>query len=496
LWFHSPNKQQHQVKAAATASDPTVVALAEALMNPNDNPAIRIPNLTGRPTAACTLTRVIDNDWSIPFTISPTLPGVPEGHMVAYMFRDLLRSMIVYNKNPTNQHWGWNVFLTSPGSLGGSAPTTTDTFVSGGTYWIPLCYASARTDLALQLTDILYAGECSGRKGLWLDGDAALVTNVYITLSAYATHQLVVYQLVGTTWQQWNTYTWSGSNATLTIPITERNYYAFELRAVSAGVIASIQVDGICDCFVHHAVNQLGQFASALDAGRVVCDSLLWTNTGAQMFKSGEMSMFSAPAGQQWMYYTGSSVFGRVASQKGARRMDYLKGGYGFDKVDDPSDLRLKTQVIAQGGTVYDYKYDLCQLSSFEVYVVSVLKQDGAWPDGHGLLSATHAVEFTTNSQVFDLRHSPYTDSQFNDALKIKAVTLQFHENYAHLLGIARAAIAGARALGGFVWKHIGKIASAAALANEVKSAVDRGNAQARTQQTQREISSRAPALD
>lgn len=471
---------QPRANANVAEAKDVLACLAKSLMKPEDSAVYRYPSsVSGARTAVTKTSDMLEIDISQPFSgTTVAAPGVPEGTFIMFMFRNPLRAAVVYNKNPTHVHWGWDLYFSSPSNMMTNGITTTDTILPNGVqYDLPIASAKSRTDLPGAFTPhgpYLYPCWGLGKKAIWIDGDANYQTIVYFNASGlssgtYTTCSIVAWQWAGRSWQQYSRDAFPAGTSTSTLPIAfnQRGYYAFSFVNTATSGVASltVQADGSSDVFAHRAMVQFDQMAQQMGEARVLCYSVLLNNTSAELYRGGEIAGCQIGAGETWQQYT---TYDRIANVSDAYRGPADRGIYGMDKLMDEYELRLRRPVVLNASGPIDYSWSLDEDSPFIAVAVKVATVSGTWPGGSFLGHLTTALEYKTEAQWISTDVPRITPEMYTSALMIKKGAAQFTENPLHLLAIGRAIMSGLSwalpRVVGFFANHGGKVATAASV--------------------------------
>jgi hypothetical protein len=381
---------------------------------------------------------------------------VPGGQFNAYLFRDLLRSLVYFDANVGTKTYSYTASFYQ-----NSAIVTTLILDAEASeeqaidlLWLTDTYPLNNATYFHPHGPVLYPGTSSlagGRKFVWLDTGASFVA------TQTAAHAASL-----------NVYAWSGSDADLngapvafaggvaTYVATVQGYFAFAyLDPVAEANSLTAIVTGTGDVFAHlTAPNIEGQLVN-LTSARVLANSLLLSDTSSAMNVEGSVHAAQFPANIQWFdTLTPTAVDSNTLHFSGRA----ATGVYGWLKPTSKSDFEYPKTISARNGVLSAASFPLDAGTEFAVFVVSTAGLAvGSYPALDFLLTQSMAIEFITQSQWYETELPGLQSIDRIICMDKLSVIDQFMENPTHLETLWNSI----KGTAGFFKKHASTISGA-----------------------------------
>jgi hypothetical protein len=391
------------------------------------------------------------------------------GIMAAYLFRDPLRALVYYRPNSENKAYSYTANFTTVGTITYALAATVEPQQVDFLYLPDTNYTNIAT--IHPHGPSLFPGLALGRKAIWMDSGS---TMTIVLSSTTAASVLVTLAWNGKSFDVYATT--AVSTATFTYNASKSGYFAFEVVLGASPNAASITavLTGTTDVMAHNCCATFDGQLSLFNQTRVVAASLLLSNEASALYAEGNISMAQFPASVNfWQVTNIESVMAVRETWSGKAAL----GAYGWLKPGDASDFIYRTNIVSTGSVVYGCSFDLQNQGEFLACFVKTASVTGPlYPGADFLLSACHALEFTTTSQVCEVEYCMMSTSMRQAAMDRLAYATQFFENPFHLTGIRNFFAGGLHLLR----KHATKIGAAigtlfpgvAAVSNAIGSAI------------------------
>lgn len=419
--------------------------LALALCLPGCCPNLRIKAdaAESQPTSATNLHRYTS-------VIQPSVKGtyaanLPTGKSYVALFRDPLRSYILFTPNPTSATYTYTAnFHTLTNTI-----TSTLSFAGTTSDQIDLdpVYLSA-TSAFRPHGDYLFCGLVDGRAYIWVD----YLATVTITRSATTGAADESIQI-----RRWEgddlllpALPFVGTAATITFTNTyvKGGYYHFAFQSDAATPPAnniSLTLSGDTDVFGHNSVPNALPHLAQFTRARINAASIMTTPTAAVINRGGTITAASLEGSLMWYNALTTDFLTSVPSVNCAER-DFTLGTYAFLKPGGVSELTYQPYTVMSGAVPASVGYNL--KTDFR-YVAIVLVSDvvGATSPGlEYLLSLNWDIEYQTSDLWLETHLTGSTYLQTIAAIEIMSHVSQFHDNPLHFGDIMTAI------RGGYSW--------------------------------------------
>jgi hypothetical protein len=447
---------KRKVPKLATASPKT--AFEAGIVNPASARGLRFKDEGGMyPTGAISLHNVMP---ILQATGNKGTYGtlVPGGQFNAYLFRDVLRSMVYFDANVAGKAYSYTASFFQNGAI-----TTTMTLDAEANeedpldiLWMADTYALNNATYLHPHGAVLYPGQAQtagGRKFMWLD-QAAIFTVVQTTAK---TASLNIYVWNGTT-ADLNAAPIAFAAGTAAYTAGVMGYYSFGYLDPTAdvnGLTATITGNG--DVFAHLTVPSVESQLYNLTGARILANSLLMSDTASAMNVEGTVHGAQFPKGTLWYdVLTPTAVDANILRFSGRA----ATGMYGWLKPTSTRDFDYPTTIAVKTGVVTNASFPLDSGNEFAVFIVATNGLAGAsFPALDFLVTQSMALEFQTQSQWYEMEMPSLNTIQRQMAIDKLVGVPQFMENPTHLQTMWNAI----KGTGGFFKKHASTITGALA---------------------------------
>jgi len=250
---------------------------------------------------------------------------------------------------------------------------------------------------------------------IWLDV-GVVVTMTFNNVST-TTQQVQLARMVGGTY---TVVSFTGpfdesNNYTLTVSVPA--YYSFGVVSSSTSVGTLLQVTfsmvgtTIHDIMAHRTTKDLDKNVAIYEGFRVLNGSALARNETNDFDKAGNIAGYKAPVSSTWMDYTSMADFREL---NGAETRLAKTGMYGWHPISSPSELDMLEDIQYDSGVLTRFTFPLFGDAGFIMFMVAV----PANSDFIGVLRTVDIVEFTTSSQIVEVRTSNIPSEIYNRAIE------------------------------------------------------------------------------
>lgn len=310
-----------------------VDAITASLSLPDELPPVRVSDsYSCTPTAITKVTLENKINWA-----GASAGECPASDEVVFMFRDILRWLVVYdhNVNGNLSKYNWIAYPGQTGFLVGVTPSTipvTAATVDPTSGWAPH-------------GPIIFAGEADGDGFMFLnegnqiditDGGAADPMLVSIYYWNHGRKNLVLSaNMVG--------------GATTTFTMNRTGYYCVELSCTIPGHIVNIDTTDVTGiyCWKHICVPDVVNNLNRITSFSMVASSLLWRNTASYDNAQGDVgAVVIGPSYDWWQAAYDSNGYTTLSENftNGWKSFFAAKGLYTFMKPADEEDLQFRVQ--------------------------------------------------------------------------------------------------------------------------------------------------------
>jgi hypothetical protein len=386
-------------------------------------------------------------------------PQLGLSEAVGILFRNPLRTTIIYDQNPSVVTKTYGVYMRGGA---GASPATAQSFILnvGDRRYVTTPYAVSTGSTFSPHGPVLYAGACTGSNGrfLWCDKGDTYVINATLNFTAQLTVGVDYFGSQGlvTSYKETvQTFT-SGTPANITLKdVTDgAGYYSVYLidSGLSSNItltINSLTISGNGSSLGHRALPGFGTNFAAQLGTRILGQSLMFTNTAPMLNLGGTVCGFQAGDSEHWLdYISTTSTFSQCSKVADSVSMNASKGMYGFMKPIQPSDFEFQNYVdLDSSGAIEDCYYPIDDVKSFLVVVLTIPVAAGC----AGYFTSRYSIEYLTEDTWRETEYSTVPEQAYSEALNLLRRIDQFHENPLHWSdiwnGIKKAVSTVARAV-------------------------------------------------
>lgn len=431
------NLRTKQHLPPSTSSIMSMKGVAASYCLPHELPPVRYAGtFASTPTAVCNPYYLRAQDFTQGQTSG--VPAIPNGQHFVAVFRNVLRALITHVPNTSNLTASYQAYFFDEGSWSYDC-TVADTY-SKATIPVDPNYLddiySGNSGHAHPHGDTLYVGSHSGRRGIWMDANAAHNATAVFTFGPAFNPVIKPFILDGDDWSPLAEV--QAASATGTVTVTKSGYYAFEIiPSASINSWFSLIVNSSSDFMGHLPVPYISRKAASVQAVRTNAVSVMLTCEASALNASGKVSGFQTPAGISWMNYLGTDCFNNVASSQNASTRQLINGTYGFLKPSAIEDFDMETPFTISGGQVIGMDYDLIPKRDYLVVAAeTAATATNVYPGGDCYLTASWGLEFRTDDVWYVCIPPTLTTEDFNRQVAAIRYLQQWHDNPLHFSDI------------------------------------------------------------
>lgn len=227
--------------------------------------------------------------------------------------------------------------------------------------------------------------------------------------------------------------------------IDKPDYYALEVEISNVGGTSTNAQSNTLRIFqintgeiwAHTMTNQFNlQNFGSIVSSRCFGNSILATNTTAELYMAGTFAGAQPPAGTEWQYVVNgqnaTDPYSYIIQQLGEQNRDFKKGAYGFVRPTEISQMKLQTSIIpVQGATGAAYIFNE-PIADQPFYCLVLAGQQGAQSPQQVQFSFDENGEFVTRNQILETDSSRFTPEQWTLAMQVLSSMEQTYENNLH----------------------------------------------------------------
>lgn len=426
--------------AISQISKSEAAAVTAALALPGETNPIRMRDeYSAAKTAVAAPFSKTKLNWASTAGLGKQLPDEVTGF---FIFRDVLRNVVIYQRNPTNQPWAYiwiRAFLTA--SLAGD--TVFQSTVQGMDCNPMAAYPSDDTTTYPYRPhgNMLFGGKAEDNRFIWIDsvtGALSACTIVYggdpgtfagaIDLIRWDNDKEVI---VSST----NTVAGTSSYA---IAVPSSGYYRLHVCSLNENNF-QVTVTGTCACWEHHYLPGFWDNAKKITSIRMLALSFLLKNQASPLNKQGNCVAVQIGKGENWTKFaqpgaTNNTFYDTLLSRGGGKDMLLMNGMYGFLKPSDNSNLEMKTPIVLDN-LITQTQFDLCNNADYIAFAANCTTADGR--DCYFNMDAH--VEYTTGDTWTDISPPTALPESWEAGIEALASMEQFYENPVHISSIFKS---------------------------------------------------------
>lgn len=458
----------------------TIAQIANGVMDPYTAKVARVSSGYGsvERTVVAQPYDTVDLDFSAAPQSGAALVA---GSQAVWVFRDPLHAYAVSLGNPTaNSYVGEVYFQDEPPAV----PRLTQTIYNATTVPVTPAYVEdsdpSNTGLNHPYGDALYAVNGAGRHAIWVDANTSENAIINFTIGASAPTVLtpipyvVGYYWANGQWVQQGSEPFSGivtgDNAAYITAL--RGYYAFEIS--QQPVVSAAAWDITCevtyssDYFGIRPCPQIESYSDSILRGRVSAASMLLTYMGATIYDAGQIAAAQFSGGTDWWE---TYDYTTIADQEGAYDGQLKQGLFGFLKPNDQNDFKMRDPFYGDNnGNIWTYNCDLCNLNQFMVCNINTSLIDGSYAAGKFRFRICYGFEYVPRGNWLQSLASANSSEEYTAAMTVVSKSTQFYANFPHLAAIAQFLLGAVRTVGAVAARAAPYIATAAQVADAVRT--------------------------
>lgn len=360
-----------------------------------------------------------------------------ETHM-EFIFNDLLRNRISYERNPTPLTWSYNWMFGR--NMNGTNETAESIFAGANSD--PMAVTHATTVAAFKPhLDTYFACTDKNRAGMWVDGVAGALSSIEITLTptpASTTGVLVLWYWNDGQWEQIQQTNITTAVGTYTFQVGTSAYYSVECLRPAAATSMAIRSFGNCGCWGHKYAPYALINASSIESCRMLGQSILVRNLSAPNYAAGNIVGVQPGKNRYWASFAANSsstdpypVLENYAGVGASRQL--ATGLYAFKKPTEEADLAFRNPFTIEnvpGSLTTSWTSAQTPILNTEYIVVAM---QCSTPDGRNILVRTvHAGEIETGNQFLMVAKPMAQPQDWRDGVEAMASMQQFYDNPVH----------------------------------------------------------------
>lgn len=399
-------------------------AICASLALPDELQPVRVSDTyTTNPTAVAKVNTDIKVNWS-----GATSGTVPGEDVLAFMFRDPLRWLVVYDPNTSGLSYRYN-WVQAKHHQVFSGPM--------GTEW-PVLVSAATLDPTSQWAphgQTIFAGDADGYGYMWVDAD------VDIVVTDVGTAEPGILYIWEFSQGQRNYYDFQpfAGNTSITYTPTSSGYFGLSILFPGANHAVSIYTgDAVGQpVFRHIAVPDVENNLQRVQAMVMSASSLLWRNTASYDNAQGDVgAVIIGPSIEWWTLATnGAMSYNGLASlfPNGWKSFFAAKGLYTWLKPSDEEDIEFKSENKSYPAGVWSYaRFNLRSTSKFAACAMSVSNDAGR----DTVLRCAAHIQYETNDCWADTREPEANVDDWLTAVKMLSRVPNITENPVHVKDI------------------------------------------------------------
>lgn len=372
---------------------------------------------------------------------------IPVSEMIMFLFRNPLRSYIIYDTNALQATWTYNWWWNN---VTQAIPLIPGVTTRGKV-------TKAITTLAYQPhSDTMFAGfDNTGRRWIWVDAGATLNSTITVTFNADPgtnTDAIVLWRYQAGSIALFTRVNTATGTSVYNINISISDYYSFDFTLLSTAAATSCTIlsTGTCSVFQHHYSPGITSNAGQMTGFRTNAASIKWTNTAAEQVLSGEVAACQYGKARSWTgIVDNTDPFNFVMGSPGAYSNSFKKGYFGFLKGQEDDDFRMQAPfTLDQTGT--NWQEGLFPLEN-DAGMLAVCANVPLTNASDTYFTFRFGIEFTSTNTYFDMRPPLIGPDDWKLAMLAIASVMQHHENAVHfrdiISTIGRLAKVGGRIL-------------------------------------------------
>jgi len=427
--------------------------IASSIMLPKNTAPVRWNTSVAAQVSALSQPFIIDEVQFGP--VDPILnQQIPQTECWAVAFRQLLRSLVVYVPNTGGLTGSYTSNLYLPGS--GAVNSVS---IAEGSFVLP--YTSFSWTSGAQFHGpTLYCGQDgqTAQRYFWMNNlDLVLVNGSHSEDTSPGTVTLLYWNGRSTTAVQANDIPDSTGDFTLSFGApddtspTLPGYFCLVCTTTGPWDLLSVvlTVPTYGSCFCHLATNQVDSNLGSIDMVRLNAVALMFSNTTPEIQLGGSVTGFQAHGITPWYQYA-LGGFSKLSQTNGSSTCDANKGIYGFLKPASFDDFAWREEFVWDSSfeVLADSFFDLQPQGDYLIIATNIAVSTS----NSGLWTQASHVEYQSDDTWRALAEPSQDEALFAQAIKIAALTKQWHENPLHWDDIWNSIKSfGSKVLGGIV---------------------------------------------
>lgn len=401
-------------------------AICASLALPDELPPVRVSDTyTCNPTALAKVNSDIKINWT-----GASTGVVPEDDILAFMFRDPLRWLVIYDPNISGQTYRYN-WVQFPGF---------GTFSGGSDSEWPINVSAAIPDITSQWQphgNIQFAGDADGYGYIWVDKDVDIVVTDVGTVE---NGTLYIWEYSQGVRNYYDEQVFAG-NTTITYTPTTSGYFGLSVKFPGAAHSVTVyHGDAVGQpVFRQLAVPDIENNLHRVQSMCMSASSLLWRNTASYDNAQGDVgSVTIGPSFEWWTLLPGNASYNGLASlfPNGWKSFFAAKGLYTWLKPSDEEDIEFKAEVKSFPAGQWSFaRFNLRSKANYAACAMSVSNDAGR----DTLIRVAAHIQYESNDCWADTRVPEANVDDWLAAVKMLANVPNITENPLHIKDVLNA---------------------------------------------------------
>lgn len=417
------------------------------ISDPTDFPVVRKSGTySTAPTATAKPYIRQDVNW-LPAAAADANQPLPMTDWGCFVFRNPMRAAVIYKSQVPSASWAYD-WVFNPVALESGEVTTAQQFNLGPNITEELWPTYAAADPANTYNPHgtrLYPGEDDGHRYIWVDGNGGTITFTTtwsIVSTIAASRKMFVYRYDGGMHRFLGAAD-SGAvgNTVFSYVVTpvKSGYYSIVMQnGEPVAGVGSLKVTSAAmeSSWNHVTLNQWENAKASMNDIRILGVNVLVQNKSSELNKQGKVVIAQCKKNEDWfgVYGDGQVMYTNLSSNPNSKNFNWADGVYGFLKPTGETDLDwiIPFQTIGSIGTgggsiVEDSAFPLTQSDYLGVCISAT--EEGS---GDGVLTITHAIEWSTRSMYQAQLPPSLSIEEFEQGVQAVISMEQFYHNPIH----------------------------------------------------------------
>lgn len=374
---------------------------------------------------------------------------LPITDSVAFVFRDPLRGVVLYDPNAPLTQWIQTLIF-----LAGSGVS----FTANAGKWLEFAsavWSGSYSGTSYAVTD------GADNAALWVDRPASLtargtggapaqttltITGTFVNGTNYTV--LIRTENAGSVYDDYETATASATAIVVTLPLGHcSGYTSVQWCGVTGAVDAAVVIGGAyftgkCSVFQHLPMANFSSLAPAMNSGSINSATVMWTNTASALNKQGQVVQMQVSGGVPWPSMLGmasiatnggnNNLFITMSDEPGSMPRPAENGAFSF--LRPTSTARSFTRRAATPGT--STESSTTPTVPDDDYLMLYVNTGATATNQAGYWSFVHGLEYETEDLTRERLVPPTKALTFLAAMDESSRIPQHHTNAFHIMDI------------------------------------------------------------